>query len=331
MLELWPLLLIISTALVFNFVNGFHDAANAIATTVETRALSPRKAIVLAQTLNFLGALVFTRVAQTYGEGIVNIHSLTLPVLFGALLGAIGWGVFTWYFGLPSSSTHALVGGLLGTALLANGFNTNIIVTSGIYKIAFVMLCAPVAGFLAGLLLVSALSWASWKFPHSKTSRFFRGLQLLSASFMASVHGTNDAQNTMGIIAVALVSAGTMSAFHIPWEVRILSALAMGFGTSVGGWRIMRTMGKDVTKLETIDGCAAETGAGLVILTASLFGIPNSTTHTISSAIMGTGAAYRLSNVRWRKVRQIIGNWFITIPGAAAFAMLAYLLTSWIF
>jgi PiT family inorganic phosphate transporter len=325
------LITIVVSALWYDFVNGFHDAANAIATTIATRALSPRHAIILAQTLNFVGALLHTAVAYTIGTGVVDANFVTLPMLLAALLGAVGWGYFTWYFGLPSSSTHALVGGLIGVALFASGWNVHVLVGPGIRKIILAMIISPVAGFTAGLLLVSALGWITWKFPWSVTNRIMKRGQVASAMFMAYSHGMNDAQNAMGIIAIALLSAGVIHEFHVPLWVRVASALAMGIGTSVGGWRIIRTMGHRMAKLEPIDGCAAETAAGAVNYVASLAGAPISTTHAMSTAIMGAASAGGLGLINWRIIKLIFTAWILTFPGAALFAIISYLIVTRIF
>lgn len=323
------LILVIAAALLYDFVNGFHDAANAIATVVSTRAMSARQAILLARTLNFLGALSHTAVAYTIGKGVVQSDIVTLPMLLAALLGAVGWGFLTWYYGLPSSSTHALVGGLIGVGLYANNFNFAIIVASGVKKILIAMLISPVAGLIAGMIILALLSWLSWRVPYRSSAVFFKRLQIVSASVVSFTHGMNDAQNAMGIISIALLSQGIIQSFHVPMWVRIASALAIGIGTSTGGWRIIRTMGMKMTKMdEPIAGCAAETAGGAVIYAASIVGAPISTTHVITTAVMGTAAAGSLANIRWRVIRNIVVAWVITIPGAALVGIAAYALLS---
>ncbi len=323
------LILIIGGALWYDFVNGFHDAANAIATTVSTRALSARQAIILARTLNFVGALSHTAVAYTVGKGVVSGEVITLPMLLAALLGAIGWGYLTWYFGLPSSSTHALVGGLVGVALLRSRLDFSVLIFAGLKKILIAMIVSPIAGVVIGGIVLTVFAWVSWRTPYLKSAKFFKRLQILSASAVSFTHGMNDAQNAMGIITIAMVSCGLLHEFYVPIWVRAASALAIGLGTSVGGWRIIRTMGTKMVKLhEPMDGCAAETAGGAVIFTASLVGAPISTTHVISSAILGTGAARRLSNLNWTVVKQIIFAWVVTIPGAGVIAALIYLALS---
>lgn len=323
------LVLVIGTALWYDFVNGFHDAANAIATTVSTRALSARQAIILARTLNFIGALSHTAVAYTIGKGVVASEFLTLPMLLAGLVGAVAWGYFTWYFGWPSSSTHALVGGLIGVALFRSHFDFSVLLWPGIRKILIAMILSPTAGLIASLIVLTVLSWASWKAPYLKSARFFKRLQVLSASVVSFSHGMNDAQNAMGIITVALLSQGLIKEFHVPLWVRLASALAIGLGTSIGGWRIIRTMGMRMVKLnEPIDGCAAETSGGTVIFLASLVGAPISTTHVVSTSIMGTAAAKSLRNINWPLVRQILTAWIITLPCAGTLAALAYFVLS---
>jgi PiT family inorganic phosphate transporter len=321
------LVLIIGAAFLYDFVNGFHDAANAIATTVATHALSPRNAILLARTLNFVGGLLHTAVAYTVGKGVVNSDVITLPILFGALMGAVLWGYFTWYFGLPSSSTYALMGGLIGVALYAHDFNTGILVKAGITKNLIIMAVSPFVGIVAGFLLIILFSWIAWPFSHRITSSIYKKLQILSASLMAISHGMNDAQHTMGIITVALLSAGVIKEFHVPLWVRLASAFMMGLGTSVGGWRIIKTMGLKMTNLhEPIDGCAAETAAGTVIMTAAMAGALVSTTQVITGAITGTGLARGTSQVNWRVLGNILLAWLFTFPGAAIFGIVTYII-----
>lgn len=321
------LILIIAAALMYDFVNGFHDAANAIATTVYTHALSPRYAIIMARTLNFVGALLHTAVAYTIGKGVVESNFITLPLLFAALMGAVLWGYFTWYFGLPSSSTHALIGGLAGVALFSNGFDFSVLIESGMRKILIAMVVSPIVGMAFGLIIITAFSWIVYRMHYRKTAKFFKRLQVLSAAFVSTTHGMNDAQNAMGVITIALVSAGMISEFQVPMWVRLASAFMIGLGTSVGGWRIMKTMGRRMTHLhEPIDGCAAETASGAVILFASLVGAPVSTTQVATGSIAGTAMAYRLTNIRWRVMANILLAWVFTFPGAAFFGVLVLLL-----
>lgn len=326
------LILIIGAALMYDFVNGFHDAANAIATTISTHALSPRNAILVARTLNFVGGLLHTAVAYTIGKGVVDSNLITLPILLAAVLGAVMWGYFTWYFGLPSSSTHALVGGLMGVSLFAYDFNFNVLIWGGIRKILIFMVVSPLVGIILGGLLIIIFSWSVWKANYRKSAWVFKKLQVLSASFVALAHGMNDAQNAMGVITVALLSAGVLKEFHVPLWVRIASAFMIGLGTSVGGWRIIRTMGKRMTDLhEPIDGCAAETAAGTSILVASLLGVPISTSHVATSSIAGTAMAQRLSNVRWPVLTNIVLAWVFTFPGAGILGIVMYMFVRLIF
>lgn len=326
------LILIIAAALLYDFVNGFHDAANAIATTVSTHALSPRKAIILARTLNFIGAMLHTAVAYTIGKGIVSSELITMPMLLAGVLGAILWGYFTWYFGLPSSSTHALVGGLMGVALFVSRFDFGILMMKGIKKILLAMVISPAAGILLGIIARVISSWLAYGFPYRNSSKFFKKLQVVSAGFVALTHGMNDAQNAMGIITIALLAAGKITTFAVPFWVRFASAFMIGLGTSVGGWRIIKTMGRKMTNMhEPIAGCSAETAAGTVILAASLTGAPISTTQVATSAIVGGAMAQKLGNVRWSIVRNIILAWIFTFPGAGIFGIICYLVVNQIF
>lgn len=321
------LVLIVAAALMYDFVNGFHDAANAIATTVSTRAMSPRAAIIMARTLNFVGGLLNTAVAFTIGKGIVDSSAVTLPMLLAAVMGAVLWGYFTWYFGLPSSSTHALIGGLVGVSLFLHDFDFSILVGSGIRKVLIAMIISPFAGALIGMLLIAAFSWSVWKMPYNRTSHAFKRFQIGSAAYVALSHGMNDAQNSMGVISVALLSVGAISEFHVPLWVRVASAFVIGLGTSVGGWRIIRTMGHKLTRLhEPIDGCAAETAAGSVMLGCSLLGIPISTTQVATGSIAGTALAHRFGNVNWRVMKNIAFAWFFTFLGAGMFGVATYYL-----
>jgi inorganic phosphate transporter, PiT family len=326
------LILIVAAAFLYYFLNGFHDAANAIATTVATHALSPRNAILLARTLNFVVGLLHTAVAYTVGKGVVNSEAITLPILLAALMGAVLWGYFTWYLGLPSSSTYALMGGLIGVSLFANDFNTAILIKAGISKNLIVMAVSPFVGIVAGMLLIILFNWIAWPFSHKVTSSIYKKLQILSASLMAVSHGMNDAQHTMGIITIALLSSGVIHTFHVPLWVRMSSAFMMGLGTSIGGWRIIKTMGHKMTNLhDPIDGCAAETAAGSVIMTAAMAGTLVSTTQVITGAIAGTALARGANQVRWRVLGNIVLAWFMTFPGAAIFGILTYLLVVRIF
>jgi PiT family inorganic phosphate transporter len=311
----------------YDFVNGFHDAANAIATTIATHSMSPRRAIIMARTLNFIGGLLNTAVAYTIGKGVVDSNIVTLQMLLAAVVGAVFWGYFTWYFGLPSSSTHALIGGLIGVAVFSQDFNFGVILLPGIRKVLIAMVLSPLVGIAFGMLLLVVFSWSVRKLPYRQTASFFKKMQIASASFVSLSHGMNDAQNAMGIITIALLSAGVINEFYIPLWVRVASAFMIGLGTSVGGWRIIKTMGKKLTNLhEPIDGCAAETAAGSVILAASLVGAPISTTQVATGSIAGTAIAYKLGHIRWRVLANILLAWVFTFPGAAIFGIGTYLI-----
>ena len=317
------LVVIIAVALLFDFTNGFHDTANAVATSVSTRALTPRLAVLIAALMNFAGAFTSTKVAKTVGDGLINTDPgrVTGHLVVAALIGAIAWNLFTWYLGLPSSSSHALVGGLVGAALVAGGSSP--VKWDGIWnKVAWPGLASPVIGFvIAGILMVGIL-WIFRRVRPAPLNRGFRLAQIFSGSFMAFAHGTNDAQKTMGVIALALYSAGhTSSPSDIPNWVIAAAATAIAAGTYVGGWRIMRTMGTRIFKLEPPQGFAAQTTASVVLYTvATKYGFPVSTTHVISSSVWGAGATTRVSAVRWGVAADIVTAWLLTIPAAALFA-----------
>jgi len=314
-LNLIMLIIVVVLAIAFDFINGFHDTANAIATSVATRVLSIRAAIIMAATLNFAGALMSEKVAKTISKGIVNDLKLSLAVVAAALLAAIIWNLITWYFGIPSSSSHALIGGLIG-ASVAHSWSLEVVSWNTVlYKVILPLLASPIVGYLAGLFLMSFLYKALRKVSNSIVNRIFAKLQIVSAAFMAFSHGNNDAQKSMGIIALALLVSGQMGPNDsIPVWVKLSCALAMALGTSIGGWKIIKTMGVNMIKLQPIGGFAAETGAALVIETATAFGMPVSTTHVISTAIMGVGSSKRLSAVRWSVARSIVWAWVLTIP-----------------
>ncbi len=314
--------LVLILAIAFDFINGFHDTANAIATVVTTRVLTPRQAILMAASLNFLGAFSGTAVATTVGKGIVDPSAVTQPVIVAALSAAIVWNLITWYFGIPSSSSHALIGGLVGSSLAFQG--SGVLNRIGLEKTVGSLLTSPLAGMAIGFALMIGLLWL----VHSRSPHYvnvhFRQLQLLSSAFMSFSHGSNDAQKTMGIITMALFSAGMISDFHVPVWVMVVAATAMAAGTSVGGWRIIKTMGHKIIKLEPIHGFAAETAAASVIQVATHFGLPVSTTHVISGSIMGVGASKRLSAVRWGVAGNMFVAWVLTIPTTATMAWLLF-------
>jgi inorganic phosphate transporter, PiT family len=319
----WIVVGLITVALVFDYINGFHDAANSIATVVSTRVLSPGKAVVWAAFFNFVAAFTFgTAVASTVGAGMIDIHVVTFSVIFGGLAGAIIWDLITWYYGLPTSSSHALVGGYAGAAVAKAGFGA--IVAGGWTKTIIFIFLSPLIGLVAGLGLMVGIHWLFRWTPPSRVDRWFRRLQLLSAAFFSLNHGANDAQKTMGIIAGVLFTAGYIQEFHIPFWVVLIAHTAIGLGTLAGGWRIIHTMGSKITKLQPVGGFAAETGAALALLTATLIGVPVSTTHAITGAIVGVGSTRRLSAVRWGVAGQIVWAWVLTIPAAFIIAAVTY-------
>jgi PiT family inorganic phosphate transporter len=317
------LLLVIALAVIFDYINGFHDTANAIATSVATRALHPRHAILMAASFNFIGAFAGTAVAKTIGAGLVNEETTTQAVVMAALIGAITWNLITWWLGLPSSSSHALIGGLLGATIVAAGVDA-LQIDGIVNKVLIPMLTSPLLGFVGAFALMLALYWTFRRAKRKPMARIFRRLQVISAGYMAFAHGSNDAQKTMGIITLALFSAGVISSIEVPTWVIVVSATALSLGTAVGGWRIMRTMGQRVVKLEPVHGFAAETTAATVLLGTAYLGMPVSTTHVISSAIMGVGSARGPKGVRWGVARRILLAWVITIPASAAIAALSW-------
>ena len=318
---------LVLVALFFDYINGFHDAANSIATVVSTRVLSPGKAVIWAAFFNFVAAFAFgTAVAKTVGAGMIDIKIVTFAVILGGLTGAIVWDLITWYFGLPTSSSHALIGGYAGAAVAKAGFAA--ILLSGWTKTVLFIFLSPLIGLIAGLLLMTSIFWIFRWTPPSRVDRWFRRLQLLSAAFFSLNHGANDAQKTMGIIAGLLFVAGYIQTFYIPFWVVLAAHSAIGLGTLAGGWRIIHTMGSKITKLQPVGGFAAETGAALSLLIATQTGVPVSTTHAITGAIVGVGATRRLSAVRWGVAGQIIWAWILTIPMAFAIGASAYILLS---
>src|SRR5215470_12402032 len=321
----WIVAGLILVALFFDYINGFHDAANSIATVVSTRVLSPGKAVIWAAFFNFVAAFTFgTAVANTVGAGLVDIHIITFGVIFAALVGAIVWDLITWYVGLPTSSSHALIGGYAGAAVAKAGFAA--IIPSGWTKTIVFIVLSPIVGLAAGLLLMTLIYWIFRWTPPARVDRWFRRLQLLSAAFFSLNHGANDAQKTMGIIAGILFAAGYIQKFDIPFWVVLAAHTSIGLGTLAGGWRIIHTMGSKITKLQPVGGFAAETGAALSILIATQTGVPVSTTHAITGSIVGVGATRRLSAVRWGVAGQIVWAWVLTIPAAFAIAATTYTL-----
>jgi len=319
---------LIAIALLFDFMNGLHDAANSIATVVSTRVLKPGTAVVWAAFFNFIAFLVFgLHVAQTIGTGIVEAGVIDAHVIFGALTGAIAWNAITWALGLPSSSSHALIGGLAGAGIAKAGLGA--VVFGGLGKTAAGIVLSPLLGFVLAQLLVVIVQWANLRSTPFAVDRRFRILQLVSAAMYSLGHGGNDAQKTMGIIAVLLFSQGMLGdTFHVPFWVVITCQLAMALGTLMGGWRIVHTMGSRITHLKPIQGFCAETGGAITLFLATGLGVPVSTTHTITGAIIGVGAARRASAVRWRVAQRIVIAWVVTLPAAAIMGSLVYALSS---
>jgi len=312
------LVAVVVVALFFDFTNGFHDTANSIATSVSTRALSPRLAVLTAAVLNFAGAFVSIKVAATVAKGIVDPEAITLKIVLGGLVGAITWNLITWYLGLPSSSSHALIGGMIGSASAAQGFD--VVKWRGLYeKVLIPSLAAPFLGVLGAAAIMLALLWIIRRRSPGVVNRVFRRLQLVSGGFVAFTHGTNDAQKTMGIITLALVASGHVNAdnFHVPLWVILCAAVAMGAGTYAGGWRIIKTLGQRVAKLDPPQGFAAQTACASILWATAHYGFPVSTTHVISGSVLGAGATRRFSAVRWGVAGNILLAWLMTIPCAA--------------
>ncbi len=320
------IIILILLALAFDFLNGFHDSANSIATVVSTRVLSPGKAVIWAAAFNFIAAFLFgVTVAKTIGSEIVDVRVVTFTVIFAGLFGAIAWDLITWYFGLPTSSSHALIGGYGGAAVAKAG-GLGVLIPSGWTKTLVFIVVSPMIGMVAGLLLMTAIYWLFRSTPPVRVDTWFRRLQLLSAGFFSLTHGGNDAQKTMGIIAGVLLTANYIDSFYIPLWVIGAAYAAIAFGTLAGGWRIIHTMGARITKLQPVNGFAAETGAAIAVAISTHFGIPVSTTHAITGSIVGVGSTKRLSAVRWGVAGQIIWAWVLTIPAAAGLAAAMYYL-----
>jgi PiT family inorganic phosphate transporter len=322
-------IIIVAIALAFDFSNGWHDAANSIATVVSTRVLSPGKAVLWAAFWNFIAAFIFgTAVAKTIGQGMVHLNAVNEQVLIAGLLGAIAWNLFTLILGLPTSSSHALMGGYGGAAIARSGFSA--IILSGWTKPVIFIILAPLIGMITAIIVTVITSWIVRKQSPTKVDRWFRRLQLVSAAAYSLGHGTNDAQKSMGIITTALVAGGLLKSYSVPFWVIISCHLAMGCGTMAGGWRVVKTMGQRITKLNPFGGFAAETAGALTLIGTAHFGIPVSTTHTITGAIVGVGASRRVTAVHWGVTRRIMWAWLMTIPGAAAIGSgIYYLLAHW--
>jgi len=317
---------VIVVALLFDFLNGFHDAANSIATVVSTRVLTPLQAVVWAAVFNFVAAFGFgVNVATTVGRGVVQPDVVDPRLILAALIGAISWDVITWYWGLPTSSSHALIGGLAGAAVVKAGFAA--LVPAGLLKIGLFMVLSPLIGFVLGFLMMLATLWTFRAAHPGRVDRLFRRLQLVSAGAYSLGHGTNDAQKTMGVIAVLLFTTGRLGReFYVPYWVILAAHAAIGLGTLAGGWRIVRTMGMRITKLRPVGGFSAETAGAVTLIGTAIGGIPVSTTHTISGSIMGVGAISRFSAVRWGVAGRIVSAWIFTIPAAALVSAVAWLL-----
>jgi PiT family inorganic phosphate transporter len=320
------LVLVILAALVFDYINGFHDTANAIATCVSTRALTVRTAIFMAAILNFAGAMVSTKVAATIGKGIVDKDNITQMVVLAGILGAIIWDIITWYYGLPSSSSHAIIGGIIGAVMAHAG--SAALHWAGLEKIVLALLISPVVGTAIGFVFMIIIYWTFRNKSPSGLNKGFRRMQIVSAACMAFAHGTADAQKSMGVITMALLSYGLIPAFDVPVWVKMSCAIAMGIGTAAGGWRIIKTVGHDFVKLQPVHGFCVETASAGVILGAASIGMPVSTTHVITSAILGVGLSKRLSAVNWTVAKRILIAWVLTIPASAIVAYACYLLLS---
>jgi len=316
---------VVVIALIFDFVNGFHDAANAIATIVVSRTLTPFQAVLLAGGANFIGYFTFgLAVANTIGKGVVHLEHVVqpLPVLLAALVGAVLWNILTWILGLPTSSSHALIGGLVGSGIAAAG--TQVVIWAGVIKIFLFIFLAPIIGAFGAALVTTATIWIFRKSSPSKSKRTFKVLQLIASIFSSIGHGTNDAQKTMGIIALALYTGGVTAAFHIDKWVVLAAYTSISLGTAFGGWRIVKTMGTSITKIHEMEGFCSNASAAVVLLGTAHFGIPVSTTHVISGAIMGVGSVQHAGKVRWITARKIVWAWFLTIPTTAIFAASIY-------
>ncbi|MDA8430625.1 MAG: inorganic phosphate transporter [Geobacteraceae bacterium] len=316
------LCLVILGALLFDYINGFHDTANAIATCISTRALSVKSAILMAAVLNFAGAMISTKVATTIGKGIVDSSNVTQMVVLAGVLGAIIWNLVTWYYGMPSSSSHAIIGGIMGSVFAHAGLGA--LKWGGLRNIVLALLISPIMGTIVGFIFMLILYRVFRNSAPSGLNKNFRRMQIASAALMAFSHGTADAQKSMGVITMSLVSYGFLKTFAVPWEVMVACATAMALGTAAGGWRIIKTVGRDFVKLQPVHGFCVETASAGVILGASAFGMPTSTTHVITSAILGVGLSKRLTAVNWKVAQRILVAWVLTIPASALMAYLAY-------
>lgn len=320
-------IIIIAVALIFDFLNGFHDSANAISTIVVTKTLTPMQAVLLAGFANFIGYFVFgVAIAKTIGTGIINPENVTLTLIFSALIGAIIWNILTWLLGLPTSSSHALIGGLIGSAIASFGLKS--VILKGVLKVFAFIFIAPLLGMIGSVFFTILIIWIFRRSNPLKAGRLFKGLQIISATFYSIGHGTNDAQKTMGIIALVLFSAGITQQFHVDNWIIFSCHAAISLGTIFGGWRIVKTMGTSITKIRAMEGFCAESSSAIVLIGTAHLGIPVSTTHVIAGAIMGVGTVEHAKNVRWMTARKILWAWILTIPVTAAFAAGSYLVVS---
>ncbi len=326
-MDLAAVFFLIFVALVFDYINGFHDAANSIATVVSTRVLSPGKAVIWAAVFNFIAAFGFgTAVAKTVGSGMIDVHAVTYLVIFSGLFGAIVWDLITWYVGLPTSSSHALIGGYAGGAVAHAGLR--VIIPGGWTKTLIFIVLSPTVGLVLGFVFMTAIYWIFRNTAPSRVNRLFKRLQLVSAALYSLGHGANDAQKTMGIIAGVLFAAGYIQTFYIPFWVVLAAHASIALGTLSGGWRIIHTMGSKITRLQPVGGFAAETAGAVSLFTATALGVPVSTTHTITGAIVGVGSTRRLSAVRWGIAGRIVWAWILTIPASAAISSATYWILS---
>lgn len=323
--------LIVIGALAFDFINGFHDTANAIATAVSTKALKPRNAIIMAAIMNFIGAMTFTGVAQTITKDIVNPFTLENGslVILAALISAVAWNLITWYFGIPSSSSHAIIGSIAGAAVASSGFSA--IKLGGFTKIIEALILSPILAFTLGFIIYSIFKVVFKDKDLSKTNKHCRRLQIITAALQSYTHGTNDAQKTMGIITMALIANGYLEQTDIPLWVQVACATAMGLGTSVGGWKIIKTVGGKIMKIRPINGVAADLTGASIIFGATAIGLPVSTTHVISSSILGVGSAHRLKGVKWETAQRMVITWIITLPISAIIAACIYYILQFLF
>ncbi|SFM31369.1 inorganic phosphate transporter [Pelosinus propionicus] len=324
------IIFVVLLALAFDYINGFHDTANAIATSVSTRALTPRVAVWMAAALNFLGAMYSTGVAKTIGGDLVkSAQMVNQHIIIAAIIGAIFWNLLTWWKGIPSSSSHALVGGVVGAVLVSTGYDA--LKIEGILKIVAALICSPVIAMVTGFVVMTVLLWIFGRKAPSRINPKFKKAQILTAAMMAFSHGSNDAQKAMGIITLTLVSTGYLTSLDVPIWVKLSAATAMGLGTAAGGWRIIRTMGSKIFKLEPISGFASDLNSSLIIFGATLLHLPVSTTHVVSGSIMGVGTSKRISAVHWGVAQQMLMAWVLTIPCTALVSAFAYKLMSFFF